>query len=116
MPKKVNKERYFPFNEKGLMDYSDVEYPIVEQGRYYTPTEWKKYHEFTEDLVIDGYSRGRSSVKIDFKSLKDGKLYPMFISDFDDMIKQVSFINGIVRGKTYGFVKKGSNYGIYLVK
>lgn len=117
MSKKVNKEFEFPFNVSGLMDYyNGIVDPKENQSYSYTAKYLKKYYEFTEDMIIDGHSRGRSSIKINLKSLKDGQIYPMFISDFMDLQSKVVISYGKITGQTWGFIKKGQNYGIYMLE
>lgn len=63
---------------------------------------------FEDELEYVCYGRGRSSVTFEFISLKDGRKYEMFISDFDSIVNEMK--NGKIKGK-FTFVKKGQNFG-----
>jgi len=76
---------------------------------------WKPAEEFEDTLQFIEYSRGRSSVFFLFKSLTNGSTYPIFVSDFSDMIVSTKILNGVVSGKWVAH-KKGANFGIKYVK
>lgn len=79
---------------------------------------------FEADLYVYGYSRGRSSAVMIFVNYEDRNkhltfynpktvYYQVFMSDLTWIMKNVN--KGRVKG-TFSFVKKGSNYGIELIK
>lgn len=70
---------------------------------------------FVDALDFTHFSRGRSSVKAHFVSCTTNKKYEMFISDFEDCIKNNHLTNSLIKG-TFTFVKKGQNYGVKLLK
>jgi len=70
-----------------------------------------KNHIFEATLHLEGVSRGRSSVKVNFYS--PGFKYEMFISDFIPLVKEHCLVGGIHGYWT--FRKKGSNYGLVKV-
>lgn len=76
--------------------------------------EFVSNREFTEELEYTGYSRGRSSVTVEFTNQK-GQVFSMFISDFNDLLNSKDIINKRVVG-TWTFCKKGQNYGLRLIK
>lgn len=69
--------------------------------------------QFYEELEYEGYTRGRSSITITFRSPK-GVGYNMFLSDFDELLKAKDIVNKKVYGQ-WTFCKKGSNFGIKIV-
>lgn len=70
-----------------------------------------KNHEFVDTLVYDGYTRGRSSVKIRFVRNSTNTIVEMFMTDFDDMMEKVGLNIHSVTGR-FEFVKRGINYGV----
>jgi hypothetical protein len=65
---------------------------------------------FTDTLKYSTYYKGRSAAGIVFEN-KDGRVFNVFMSDFDDMMPF------IVRGEitdTFIYCKKGMNYGLQL--
>ena len=78
---------------------------------YYFDKEVEPY-EFEASMTLVGWSRGCSSVKFEFEDM-DGTKYEMFVSDMVEACKEM--VHGVISG-TFGFVKKGSNYGIKLLK
>jgi len=73
---------------------------------------------FDDTIVLTGLSRGRSSVKANFRSdmLKTPTHYEMFIIDLFDIIKNKGIKKGgKIKGK-FSFRKRGRNYGIYMIK
>ena len=71
---------------------------------------------FWKVVQIVGERRGRSSVLVWVVDI-DGIEYPMFISDFVDMVMKFSpvYENPGIYDGTWEFVKKGQNYGIRMV-
>jgi hypothetical protein len=93
-----------PFDEKGNMrEYTG-----------YGFTEWRDNAEFSATLLIEGYERGRSAVRVIMRDCATSATYPMFISDFVEMARGSRIKYGEVGGKWVGG-KKGSNYGLKLV-
>lgn len=81
---------------------------------YEGEAEWVENFEFEKTLTYVDYGRGRSAVTFYFDG-PDGERYPMFIKDFDKLIRKYSLTNGTVTAK-WDFVKRGSNYGIKLAE
>lgn len=77
-------------------------------------TEWVENRVFENTLTYIDFGRGRSAVTFYFTG-KDGERYPMFIKDFDELIRKHSLVNGSVTAR-WTFVKRGSNYGIKLAE
>lgn len=97
-----------PFSRKtgNMLDYS---WDTV--GEDNQRTVWKENYEFDDVLEFTHFTRGRSSVKAHFKSLSDGKLYEMFITDFEKMLLAGRLDRAQVCGR-FTFCKRGANYGI----
>ena len=93
-----------------LMPYTWRDYPDDEKGRI----KWVENRVFEDDLEYDGYHRGRSAAGFDFKSIKDGKRYPMFLKDFDDAMRNCRVFKNRLIGK-FTFCKRGCNYGVKLL-
>lgn len=71
--------------------------------------------EFSDTMIFDGFSRGRSSVKAHFVSETTGRKYEMFVSDLGDAIRADGLHNARIDGK-FTFTKRGQNYGVKLVE
>ena len=69
---------------------------------------------FKDNLIVNGYSKGRSSVLFELRSLTDGTKYYTFISDFNDIVISCTINMGIIMGHEWTFTKKGGNYGMKL--
>lgn len=72
---------------------------------------FEKNKIFTDTLSYTGFSKGRSSIKFNFKGL-EGTEYEMFLKDFSEIAKvqAVDRISG-----EWAFIKRGSNYGVTLI-
>lgn len=79
----------------------------------YGDTEWRDNVEFPATLLVDGYERGRSAVRVIMRNCATNATYPMFISDFVELAKGGRIIYGEVGGRWIGG-KRGSNYGLKL--
>lgn len=62
---------------------------------------------FEDTLTYVTWTRGRSSVKFEFKRT-DGRMVGMFVSDFSDILRDL--VDGKIKGK-FTFAKRGANYG-----
>jgi hypothetical protein len=90
----------------------DIPFLDGDQQHYAEPwhgsrINWKPNFEFTDELVYQGYSRGRSAAYFNF-SRQNGKTVTMFLKDFEEAIHFMEF--GRMKGK-FTFVKRGMNYG-----
>ena len=115
-----------PFDESGNMKayvgYSlddDEINTAYEEGEYTfsmwnETTVWKPNKIFDDELEYIGYGRGRSSIKLYFKSRLSNKEYEMFMSDFNKLMIDGKFDNPL-KGK-FTFCKRGLNYGIKLIE
>lgn len=117
MKKKFNEKLQIPYEktENGTIDY--LGYPF---GRW--NKEKKRYEDgpkvpnfiFEDTLEMIWFSKGRSSVKFDFKSKTTGNGYEMFFRDAVNLIlKGKDLLN--LTGK-FCFVKQGKNFGVYLLE
>lgn len=76
---------------------------------------WEDNKIFIDELEYTGYfgsSGGNSHIRL--VSLKSGREYHMFMSDFDDILQEKKFIDNKINGKFY-FCKKGNSQGTRLV-
>ncbi|MDR6794341.1 hypothetical protein J2X12_002922 [Pseudarthrobacter oxydans] len=94
-----------PFDKNGDM---------LEYIGYGDPDEWRDNKPFVTEMLVSGYERGRSAVRVILQDAATGSRYPMFISDFVDAATKGRIIYGVINGKWLGG-KKGSNYGLKLV-
>lgn len=69
-------------------------------------------YTFKDTLVYEKYARGRSSTLIVFKSTIDQKEYPMFLSEFDYMMKERGFKNKDKVSGYFCFCKQYSNFSL----
>lgn len=124
--------------EERFLDYHGCEDEITNEildeiektGEYVYETDsyrnmeyvFKKNFEFEANLVFKGFVRGRSSAQAKYvtEETKDYK-YPdlpeshyMFLTDFEELIKDIGNVNNISGIFTY--VKRGRNYAIKMVK
>jgi len=100
------KKYQIPFDKKtGEM----LSYPAI-----WEYIEWRDVYEFDDVLTYKGYGRGRSSVLMYFVG-SDNTKYPMFISDFHDVIENVGINGKQITGK-WTFCKRGQNYGLKMVQ
>ena len=123
----ISKLICYPFRNGNLLEFAftsltDDEkiqvYDIGEITKYsiwdndYSET-WKPYEEFEATLHYRSYARGRSSITFYWID-DDSHQYPMFLKDFDKLLKQdinVLHIHGV-----WGYVKRGSDYGIKFIR
>lgn len=72
---------------------------------------WKPIVPIVATLEYDGYSRGRSAAYFWWKDIDTQVLYPMFMTDLDEILT-----DGLIDGKcitgTFTIIKRGQNYGI----
>lgn len=87
---------------------------IKKCGNNWDECYFKPNKEFYDELEYIGYSRGRSSIKIKFKSLINNKKYEMFITDFDNLLLDGKFANPLKGNFT--FCKRGANFGIKMIE
>lgn len=88
-----------PFRDGNLLGYAQGE------------LEWIDNFVFYDTIVYDGFERGRSSIKIIFKRVSNGKRVEMFMKDFDLIMKSGGFQSNHLTGH-FTFQKRGQNYGI----
>lgn len=90
----------------------------VKDGRYVQRHVYRLVdnYSFRDTLSFIGYSRGRSSAKIDWISATTGAEYGMFLTDFEELVKKVGFnaLDGRGVNAEFTFCKRGQNYGIKL--
>ena len=115
----------FPFIDGNLQEYvaydlNDSEREQVYNGERVINTlysnrviEWRQNEEVELTLHYKEYGRGRSSVTF-YWADDNGHVYPMFIKDMDELLKQNIGVSNIHAIWTY--IKRGANYGIKFVK
>lgn len=67
-------------------------------------------HVFKDQLQYEGYYDNH----IKMKSIQSGRLYYMFLADFDDMMKEKIMIQNVVNGE-FTFRKRGTTQGVRLI-
>lgn len=75
---------------------------------------WRDNTPFTDVLVVDSFSRGRSAANINAKSKTTGIVYTFFMSDFLEVVKDCTIVKGEIEERKWLFVKKGANFGLAL--
>lgn len=95
------KDIEIPYDEKGQMGY--------EYNYGYKEVEMKPNIPFKCSMDYQGFSKGRSSVKLHFNG-SDGLQYEMFATDFDSLVKEFP-VNKPLEGE-WVFVKRGANFGL----
>ena len=99
------------------VDFSSVEHNVRkwdgETFINYQPFRKEPYN-FKAKFTYAGYSRGRSSALILVKD-EQGHEFPIFMSDWDDVVKRCKIDKGQFEEMEWTFIKKGANYGIQLV-
>ena len=101
-----------PFNIStgDLLDYyTGLGYPDD------TNVMFEDNYKFYGKLIIVDCIKGRSAIHIILIDPHTGCKYNMFLSDLMNIIKKSVIKNGEVEGE-WTFHKRGSNYGIYLIK
>lgn len=86
-------------------------------GRYIKVNQvvWKDNYEFEEEMLIEGYSRGRSAANFNLQSTVDKRNYNVFMKDILEIMQNCTISESKVKAK-WTFTKRGANYGIKLVK
>lgn len=98
-----------PFDREGVLMHYAVpkDYPrrSVDQA-----ADWRVPGEIELTLILHGTTRGRSAAYFLWKD-QLVRLWPMFIADLADMLKQVVLREGEITAK---FIpcKRGQNYGL----
>jgi len=103
-----------------LFEYQEKLIEIQERkdSLRYTQVEsivWKENFEFEDTLYLEGMSRGRSAANFNLVSQIDNKSYNLFMTDILNMVQNADIHKGIIKGK-WTFCKRGSNYGVKLLK
>ncbi|MFA5696687.1 MAG: hypothetical protein WC917_04600 [Bacilli bacterium] len=70
---------------------------------------------FSATLVFLGFQRGRSAAYALFKDYSNSKKYGMFLTDLESLLQNCNSNKGLIWG-IWTFQKRGSNFGIRLVK
>lgn len=102
-----------PYDRSGnLMHHPETQWWYDEsQQRQTAPPEWRTPEPMRAVLVYEGYGRGRTAVYFMWRHATTGTRYPMFIVDFDAMMRARTIpLQGVLA--TWIECKRGSNYGI----
>lgn len=67
-------------------------------------------------LAVETFERGQSAARIWMHDVERDVLYPMFLSDFLELVKDMGFSGGNIENVTIIGTKKGQNYGVKLVE
>ena len=76
--------------------------------------EWRSNYEFDTIMTLDSINRGRSAANFTVTD-SDGNSYIMFMKDLFDACQNSVISKGEIAGK-FTFCKRGTNYGVKLVK
>ena len=104
-----------PFHKNGnQLHYPDVFQTYNKNKEIVTIDNsiWVDNYEFDDVLTYIEFDRGRSSAYFIWSS-KSGKKFTMFLIDLHDAIKHL--VDGKLTG-TFTFCKRGTNYGVKLLK
>ena len=103
-----------PYDRSGnLMHHPESQY--VRQGdkghAVLIDPEWRTPEPMRAVLIYEGYGRGRTAVYFIWRHSITGTRYPMFMVDFDAMMRMRTLpLQGVLA--TWIECKRGSNYGI----
>jgi hypothetical protein len=94
-----------PFDKSGnMMDYCD--------GHWSKPDDMRTVVPFKASMELDTWTKGRSAVRVWVRDVKTRVKYPMFMTDFWDVIKDYDIHGGVIGTVKWVVCKKGANYGI----
>jgi len=88
-------------------------YPSDREMASYTNRTIKEFdmdYVFQDTLTLDTAWKGRSAVHFVFKGTHC-KHYNMFLSDFTELVRTNTLVNGEIDGD-WRFVKKGKSFGV----
>ncbi len=74
--------------------------------------DWKKTTPFVATLKYLGYGKGRSAVTLNFVEVATGDVFPMFLSVFNDLIKQPGLNDGPTFSGVWRVAKMGTAFSI----
>lgn len=111
-----NKKTYqIPFDENDNM----LSYGYSYGGRQ---INFKDNYIFSAAMKYIKFGRGRSAATMYLQDVATGKMYPMFLSTFDELLKSPGHfaINSgtgeLIFTGPWTFCKKGANYALILAK
>ena len=81
---------------------------------YYKQFVWEPNQIFSDTLEYLKCYPTNGSAHFIFISRTNGRRYSMFLSDFDDMMKEKRLNNNILKGEFY-FCKKGCSQGLKMI-
>ena len=113
MSKKINKNKKMQVFDVCFEDNGDLS--AFHWPDRYTHIKREPNSNFPDTLEYTGYfgSRGGNS-HIQLKSVNTGRTYHMFMSDFDEVLREKKFVNNQLSG-FFHFCKKGSSQGIRFI-
>ena len=83
--------------------------PALPNGRREDKIDFKPNYVFEDELIYDGYDKGRSKMIIWLRSIKTGGKYPMLMGDYDELMLAGEF-NGARIKSRFTFIKRGPNF------
>lgn len=134
----TKKQLKVPFDHKGhMMTFTYAKYPdlpgshyeecqkddpgarkYLSEDKYYryvNSGEWRDNYVFHATLTVTGTTRGRSAARINLED-EQGHKYEMFLTDIVDCIMNAPTIAYGMIEADWTFAKRGSNYGVKVVK
>lgn len=94
-----------PFDKEGNM---------LHDTGWVRDVEWREVPTFPAHLRYDGYAKGRSAMTFYWLDQNNHR-YPMFLSDFDKLMKDALITRGYVSGH-WSVVKRSGYFGIIRVE
>lgn len=120
MPRLAKPPIKVPFGPPGIQQSFPVMWNLPGQNwQQRQDPIYKDNYEFDATLRIEGFHRGRSAANFTMVDNYRKNKYNMFMSDLVEALKGVGAEpgeNGAILTGRWTFCKKGSNFGIKLVK
>jgi|SRR5579885_566970 hypothetical protein len=91
-------------------DLCDGVYSWMSNPQYASQTKWEDNTPFVDTLEYDTYYSNR----IVFKSAKTGRSYGMFMSDFDEVLKNRRLIDNQIVG-LFCITRRGVKQGVRVI-
>jgi len=99
-----------PFDLKGnLLDWISRDNKYYDSKGVYVDAVLEDNFKFHDILEYTGYSQGRSSAHMHFKSINSHRKFHMTLKDFHQILVKKLMISNKFEGD-FTFAKRGSNY------
>ena len=98
-----------PFDIAGNQMHHELDRP------YYEPVDWRDWCCFTGTLTLEKVRSGNSAKYLVVREEETDLTFILFVVDLLDLCAQTIIDHGKITG-TWGFCKRGQNYGVYLME